>query len=167
MEYTIKPAVASDVPRIMEIIEQAKRQMYREGKQQWNEAYPAQEHIVGDIKDGNGYVMCFVGRIIAYGAIIFTGDPAYSSLQGAWLSEQPYVVLHRLAVADEAKRQGVATRFVEEVDRLGKERGIGSFRIDTNYDNVYMQRILEKCGFTHCGEVFFERGSRMAYEKLL
>ena len=30
-----------------------------------------------------------------------------------------------------------------------------------------MHRMLEKLGFSYCGEILYQRGSRMAYEKLL
>ena len=38
---------------------------------------------------------------------MFTGEPSYAVIQGKWLSEQPYVVLHRLAVSGEARGGGV------------------------------------------------------------
>lgn len=167
MKYSFRLATSSDIPRIMEIIQQAKKQMYREGKQQWNETYPTQEHIACDIKDENGYVMCMSEHIIAYGAVVFNGEPTYSSIQGSWLSDQQYVVLHRLAVADEMKKQGIATMFIKEVEKMSFQKGIYSFKVDTNYDNIYMQRTLSKLGFTYCGEIIFQKGSRMAYEKII
>lgn len=167
MEYVFGLAEKNDLTRIMEIIGQAKNQMYREGKRQWDDSYPARQHIAADIDAGNGYVLFLSGRVIAYGAIVFSGEPAYTSIQGRWLSDRQFVVLHRLAVADEVKRQGIATRFMEEAENLSRAKGFHSSRIDTNCDNVYMQRILEKRNFIYCGEIFYERGSRMAYEKLI
>lgn len=162
-----RKATEADLPRIWEIILQAKAQMFREGKQQWTEEYPAPENIRQDIGQGAAHVLCREGTVVAYGAVVFTGEPAYEALRGEWLSLQPYVVLHRLAVADEAKRQGMAVRFMQEVEQLALSRGIHSFKVDTNYDNFYMQRVLARCGFTLCGEVDYPRGSRKAYEKLL
>ena len=49
MEYMFRKAVASDLGRIMEIIEEAKQQMHREGKVQWDATYPALSHIEADI----------------------------------------------------------------------------------------------------------------------
>ena len=46
-------------------------------------------------------------------------------------------------------------------------RGIRSFKVDTNYDNFYMQRVFSRLGFTYCGRIRYEAGERMAYEKLL
>ena len=40
-QFSWRKAFPEDLPRIHDIIEQAKQQMLREGKQQWNEYYPA------------------------------------------------------------------------------------------------------------------------------
>ena len=106
--------------------------------------------------------------MIAYGAVVFDGEPAYEALEGGqWLSEGPYVVVHRLAVADEALGESVGTRFLQEVERMARQRGIGSFRVDTNFDNHRMLRILAREGFTRCGTVRYRSGEREAFEKRL
>lgn len=108
------------------------------------------------------------GAIIAYGAAAFDGEVAYDALrEGRWLTDRPYVVLHRLAVADEAKRCGVARRFMQRVEELARERGVGSFRVDTNFDNGYMLRLIERQGFVYCGKVRYRSGERLAFEKVL
>lgn len=160
-------AKSTDLPRIIEIINQAKQQMYREGKQQWNENYPAAEDIANDIKKNYGYVLTFEKKIIAYAAVVFDGEPAYESINGKWLSESPYVVVHRLAVADEMKQKGMAIKVMQEIEKLCAEKDIFSFKVDTNFDNFYMQKVLNKCGFSYCGEIYYLHGTRRAYEKLL
>ena len=154
-QYRLRKAAAEEVPAIWEIILQAKAQMYREGKHQWDENYPTVPILENDVRRGWGYVLvpdnCRTQPepdIIAYGAVVFDGEPAYDGLRdGKWLSGHPYVVLHRLAVAI--------------------SRGIRSFKVDTNYDNFYMQRVFSRLGFTYCGRIRYEAGERMAYEKLL
>lgn len=165
--FELRKATDADLPRIMEIMEQAKQQMYREGKHQWDESYPALAHISADITDETGHVLCLNGTVIAYAAIVFSGEPAYDAIEGKWLSEQPYVVVHRLAVADEMKRKGIATLFMQETERLALTNGIHSFKIDTNYDNPYMQQMLTRLGFKYCGEINYEKGVRMGYEKII
>lgn len=169
MEYTFRRASASEVDRIMEIIEEAKQQMDREGKHQWDETYPTRMHIENDIKDGTAYVMLSAdGRVVAYGAVVFTGEPAYDEIKGEWLTTgQPFVVLHRLAVAEETKGHGVGLLFIKEVERLALAAGVKSFKVDTNHNNTRMLRVLEKTGFTYCGKIYYEHGERVAYEKLL
>lgn len=165
--YKFRQATDADSARIWTIILQAKAQMYRQEKQQWDENYPAPENIASDIEHGYAYVLCSQDHVIAYGAVVFDGEPVYQSIEGKWLSQQPYVVVHRLAVADEMKQKGIATLFMQNVEQLALQRNIHSFKVDTNFDNFYMHKMLERLNFSYCGKIMYQKGERMAYEKLL
>lgn len=188
-----RQASAQDLSRILEIIRQAQRRMAAAGSRQWQDGYPAPENITSDLEHGYGYVLCcqtdketegvpYPGKlplkqsagerdnihpIVAYGAVVFDGEAAYDALDGEWLTEGPYVVVHRLAVADEALGEGLGTKFLKQVEGLARIRGIEAFRIDTNFDNVRMLRILANQGFTRCGKVVYRSGEREAFEKRL
>jgi GNAT superfamily N-acetyltransferase len=164
-KITFRKAERTDIERIFEIILQAKAQMRRMNSRQWQDGYPAVENIANDIENGYGYVLSRESGVIAYGAVIFDGESAYENIQGKWLTNLPYVVVHRLAVADEVKNQGIASSFMQEVEALSKQKGIFSFRVDTNFDNLYMQKMLFTLDFTYCGEVFYDKNQRQAYEK--
>ncbi len=165
MEF--RKAKTTDTDRIWQIILQAKERMRMRGSLQWQNGYPFPENIKNDIKNGYGYVLCEDNNIIAYAAVIFDIEPAYDSISGKWLTDQPYVVVHRLAVANEMTQCGIGALFMEKVEELSLQNKIFSFRVDTNFDNEYMQKILTKSGFVYCGEVVYESGVRMAYEKIL
>ena len=167
MNYLFRKAKQSDTERIWQIILQAKEQMRRRNSLQWQDGYPAVENITNDIENGYGYVLCEEDTVIAYSAVVFDGESAYNHIQGKWLTNSPYVVLHRLAVADEVKNQGVATSFMQKVAELARQKGIDSFRVDTNFDNLYMHKILSALDFTYCGEVFYDKNQRRAFEKVL
>lgn len=161
-------ATSAETPRIMEIITQAKAQMRSLGSDQWQQGYPATENIATDITRGDGWVLCQPsGGIVAYGAVIFDGEPAYDALDGEWLCNGKYVVVHRLAVADEVKQRGIAATFMLRTEELARQQGCISFRVDTNFDNRYMLRLLRSQGFIHCGGISYESGPRMAFEKRL
>ena len=157
----------SDVERIWQIILQAKERMRLRNSRQWQDGYPAEENITGDIDKGYAYVLSCEDEVIAYAAVVFDGEPAYDTIQGTWLSNYPYVVVHRIAIADEMIRQGVATLFMQKIEELSREQGVRSFRVDTNLDNPYMLKIFAKLGFTYCGEVFYDKNQRRAYEKII
>ena len=168
---TFRKATYDDIPGIMRVIDYARNRMLAEGKKQWDASYPLQSHITADIEAGYAYVLCndHTLEITAYGAVIFDGEQAYNNLiEGKWLSDMPYVVLHRIAVAKEARNHGTATRFMCEIEQLMREKGIHSFRIDTNYDNTAMLHLLDKQGFSYCGEVVYNgTKTRMAFEKII
>lgn len=107
------------------------------------------------------------GNVVAYGAVVFDGEPAYDAIEGAWLTDGDYVVLHRMAVADGKKGRGVATEFMRRVEAMACGRGTGSMRVDTNFDNRYMLRMLGRLGFVYCGKVRYRSGERLAFEKTL
>lgn len=162
-----RQAQPGDCERIWEIILQAKEQMRLAGKQQWQDGYPAQADIVRDVAAGYGYVLCTGERVVAYGAVSFDGEPAYEAIRGKWETEPPYVVVHRLAVADEMKQKGMAKLFLLRVEELCRRKGVNSSRVDTNFDNVYMLRLLEKLGYRYCGKIMYVGGERLAFEKRL
>lgn len=107
------------------------------------------------------------GNVVAYGAVVFDGEPAYEAIEGAWLTDGDYVVLHRMAVANGEKGRGVATEFMRRVEAMACGRGTGSMRVDTNFDNRYMLRMLGRLGFVYCGKVRYRSGERLAFEKTL
>jgi GNAT superfamily N-acetyltransferase len=166
--WVFRQSTIADKPRIWEIILQAKKQMRDAESIQWQDGYPSLEDIEHDIADGSGYVICIENKVIAFGAVSFEGEPAYDELLGEWIGHRRYVVIHRIAIANEMKHKGVASFFFECAERHAISNGILSFRVDTNFDNYYMLKLLKKSGFVYCGEVHYgKRGSRQAFEKLL
>ena len=162
-----RKAAESDVPVITAILKMAVRQMLAEGKQQWNENYPNEIHVRADIDKGVGYVLERDKEIVAYAAVVFDGEPAYDSLDGKWLSDEKYVVVHRMTVSQTMKGKGFGRVFMETIEEYARSLGVKSFRIDTNFDNYAMLALLNKLGFTYCGEIQYESGSRKAFEKLI
>ncbi len=97
------------------------------------------------------------GNVVAYGAVVFDGEPAYDAIEGAWLTDGDYVVLHRMAVTDGEKGRGVATEFMRRVEAMACGRGTGSMRVDTNFDNRYMLRMLGRLGLAYGRQVLPRR----------
>ena len=124
-ESTFRQAVPREAPLIMQIIRQAQARMRAAGSSQWQDGYPAPGHISADIGRGCGYVLCRPGgrecrAIIAYGAVAFDGEPAYEALEGEWLTDGPYVVVHRMAVADGECGKGVAAEFLRQAEEMAR-----------------------------------------------
>ena len=168
-KWIFRRAGDRDVPRILEIIRTAQAQMRAAGSRQWQNGYPAEGDIRRDLACGYGYVLCCAGAEApaAYGAVVFDGEPAYGALEGRWTTPEPYVVLHRMAVAGELQRRGAATEFLHRVADLALRHGVRGFRVDTNFDNVRMLHLLEREAFAYCGKVHYESGERLAFDKNL
>lgn len=162
-----RQAGVADTDQICEILRLAVARMLAEGKQQWDNNYPTRTHVADDITHGIAYVIEHDERVIAYGAIVADGEPSYAKIDGSWLSDRQYIVVHRMAVHPKNECRGIGLLFLQEAEKFALSQGITGFRIDTNFDNFRMLRLIEQFGFTYCGEIYYEGGARKAFEKLL
>lgn len=161
-----RPATPEDLPAILVILEAAIRRLGEAGVDQWQHGYPNRTRIEADLEEGIGYVVAEEDRVVAYGAVIFTGESSYREIEGAWLTEvEDYVVVHRMCVADEVVGRGYGRRFMQAVEQLSRGR-VQSFRVDTHADNRVMQALLPKLGFRRCGIIYFESRRLVAFEKV-
>ena len=156
----IQKANISQLPRIMEIYGQARTFMAQTGNpDQWGTAYPPEEMIRQDIENGKSYVEIENDSIRAVFYFAVEEDPTYGYIEGEWLNDRPYGVIHRIAVGENGK--GVAAECI----CFAYER-CGNLRIDTHEKNIPMQRCLAKNGFARCGIIYLEDGDpRIAYQK--
>lgn len=157
----IEKATLSQLPQILKIYEKARDFMVRSGNPtQWGTNYPPEEMIRQDILSGKSYVNLEDGKIRAVFYFALEADPTYTYIEGAWLNNAPYGVIHRIAVGDSGK--GVAA----ECFQFAMER-CDNLRIDTHENNIPMQRCLGKNGFRRCGTIYLEDGDpRIAYQKV-
>nr|WP_315158515.1 GNAT family N-acetyltransferase [uncultured Flavobacterium sp.] len=163
----LKTASLADIPVIWDILQAAIAQRKEDGSTQWQDGYPNLETVTNDFVKDYAHVLVENEVVVAYAAIIFGEEPAYNDLQGEWLSHSDYVVVHRVATAPEYKGKGIATLLFEKIEELSIAKAVFSIKVDTNFDNFPMLKILEKLGYTYCGEVVFRGAPRKAFEKLL
>lgn len=158
----IEQATLSQLPQIMEVYAKARAFMAQNGNPlQWGQNYPPEEMIRQDILDGKCYVNLKGEETAAVFYFAVEEDPTYRVIDGAWLNDEPYGVIHRIAVAQNGK--GVAG----ECFRFAMAQ-CKNLRIDTHEDNLPMQRCLAKHGFARCGIIYLEDGDpRIAYQKVV
>ena len=106
-------------------------------------------------------------KIIGYTAILISDEPAYAAIEGKWLTNNEFVVLHRVAIAEEHLGKGLAKMIMKYIEAFAVSNNIYSVKADTNYDNLAMIKIFENLGYSYCGEVYFRGSPRKAYEKAL
>lgn len=162
-----RKAANEDAERIWRMLQDAIAQRKADGSEQWQDGYPNPASIRNDIEKGWGYVFTKERTIIGYAAVIFDIEPAYEKIEGKWLTDGAYSVVHRVVIAKEAKGEGFAKVIMKEIEGIALSKGMTSIKVDTNFDNVPMLKILTKLGYTYCGEVYFRGASRMAFEKIL
>lgn len=163
----LRKATYADAPFIWQILQQAIEQRKHDGSEQWQNGYPNEQTVHDDIASGYAYVLIDNDAFIAYAAIIFGIEPAYNHIQGKWLTNGDYAAVHRVATSNAVKGKGIATHLFKMIEDLCIERKVYSIKVDTNFDNVPMLKILDRLNYTYCGEIFFSGAPRKAFEKIL
>lgn len=163
----LKMATAEELGIALALIDEAKHYLKKNGVDQWQNGYPDEECIKKDIQDKKGYFLISENKILGYLCIDFDGEPAYSNIDGTWLSNHKYAVVHRMAIDNKYKGKGLSSVAFDLVEEKCKKKFICSIRVDTNRDNKLMQHIIRKNGFQFCGTVNFDNSSKDAFEKII
>ncbi|MCL2889299.1 MAG: GNAT family N-acetyltransferase [Eggerthellaceae bacterium] len=175
----LRKAEIAEIDRILEILADGRRTLAEANINQWQGGYPQRDVIERDINSCESYVVEDEdGSLAATAMLSFRGEQDYSIIKdGAWLVDSPesapcFAVIHRVAVDSQKKGKGAAGLILRGAEEIVYEKGFRSIRIDTHADNIPMQRLLEKEGYTHCGTIFVDHSgelssARMAFEKLL
>jgi RimJ/RimL family protein N-acetyltransferase len=157
----IRRTTAADLPALEQLYAQARAFMAANGNpHQWGANKPPRSTLESDIAQGHSYVCLADGVIVA---AFFFGpgpDPTYDWIDGQWLDDGPYWVVHRIATGGSRTGAGAfCLRWC--LDRCR------SLRIDTHRDNLPMQQLLQKLGFSPCGTIRIADGTeRLAFQKL-
>lgn len=156
----VRKAVESDYNRIMEIYEIARSFMAETGNpHQWGDlGYPYPDLIKEDIKKQRLLVITENETVEGVFFWSLGVDPTYVEIDGQWLNDKPYGVIHRIAGSGRVK--GILKTAVEYGLQFSD-----NIKIDTHVDNTVMQSALEKLGFKYCGMVYLPHGVWMkAYQ---
>src|SRR5690625_764498 len=125
MDLTLRKTLPHEANEVWEILQQAIRRRKEDGSTQWQGGYPNLQTVINDIEKGIAYSLCLNDKIIATAAIAFNDEPTYEKIDGKWLSDGDFMVIHRVAVSDKVLGKGIATHFFllmrSEERRVGKE----------------------------------------------
>lgn len=159
MDYVIEKAAVSDFPRIEEIYAYAREFMARTGNpNQWGTTHPPRQQLEKDIENKRLYLVKNQGTVHGVFYFCVEEDPTYAVIHGgAWHSDRPYGVIHRIASDGSRGILKAAVEFAkQQTDYL---------RIDTHEDNHVMQRAVQKQNFRYCGIIYISDGTpRLAYD---
>lgn len=159
MNYFVRNAVSSDLPRIEEIYAYARDFMARTGNpNQWGKTNPPHAWLVDDIEKQLLHVICDDRGIHGVFYFYIGEDPTYGSIEdGAWESTAEYGTIHRIASDGSGGILRTAVEFCKQYS--------DHIRIDTHHDNVIMQNAVARLGFRRSGIIHLANGSpRIAYE---
>lgn len=158
----IRQTRLEELDQVMEVYAYARKFMIEhKNPNQWKNNKPTREQIKKDILSGKHYVCMENGKIAAVFYFAHEADPTYANIyDGAWLNEEEYSVVHRIASAGIIKGAGSFC-----MDWASKQSR--NLKIDTHADNYVMQNMLKKCGFSACGTIYLEDGeARIGFQKI-
>ena len=168
-----RPVTEADVPAVGLLFRQARNYLRRNRVDQWQEGYPNEDTVRGDIERGEGYVMTYGGCVAGYFCLSKRPEPCYDAItDGKWRADGPYTVVHRSCVGAEFRGTGMADRLMAAAEALTRSFGIGDLRADTHRHNEAMKKLLQRSGFQFRGNVLYAVGEghdprRQGFEKVL
>jgi GNAT superfamily N-acetyltransferase len=165
--YNFRKATLSEIDSIWDILKQAILRRKIDGSNQWQDGYPNLKVLENDITIGNGFVLVDTNEIVGYCAILINDEPEYERIIGKWITNSDFVVYHRVAIAQEHLGKGYAKTMMRFIEEFATEKGISSIKVDTNFDNLAMLKLLSDFEYEYCGEVYFRGSPRKAFEKVL
>lgn len=160
-------ATMDDLPRMRAIYQRARELMAANGNPtQWGNTFPREAVVIDDIKRQRMMLLVDTKdgkeRILAQFAVCLGEDPTYAHIDGAWLDNDSYVTIHRIASS------GLVRHAARDCIRWALTH-YGNVRADTHPNNKAMQHILESNGFARCGLIqLIDRPTdttRIAYQR--
>ena len=163
----IREAKIEDFNYIKDIYKSAREFMKNNGNgTQWGDNWPTDDVILTDIKNKKSFVCVENDEVSAvffceFGKV----DESYIEIDGKWLSDEPYAVIHRIATNRKYRYVGeFCFNYVFEKFK--------HIRVDTHKNNIPMINLLNKLGFKYCGIINIDKKyclydtERIAYEKI-
>ena len=161
-DYQIVLTKEEDLSVVMSIYDKARLFMRQsDNLHQWTNGYPTREIIKEDIALKQSYIIKKNDTILAVFTFINGHDDTYDYIEGQWLNNEKYGVIHR--IGSNQIEKGMLKVAVDYCFHF-----VNNLRIDTHKDNKVMQHLLEKEGFTKCGIIYLKDGNpRIAYQKTM
>lgn len=168
----IRKAKITDKAQVEKIFQEAIERFANDKTFQWGLNYPNGDNFIKDLQTGEVIVYEENDEILGVASVIFEIDENYNVIEGAWLNDEPYASIHRIAVRTKALKRGIGEKLFAECENIVREKNIKNIKIDTFYLNKGMTRIIEKFQFKKCGIIRLLRSNvhikeRIAYQKVL
>ena len=148
----LRKAKNNELDKILQIINEGKQFLKEQGINQWQHGSPGRSDVENDIKQEISYVYELDGEIVGT-AMLNNYDADYEKYSTLWTSCNNYLVIHRLAIKEEYRSQGVAHKFMNDIILFAKENSVEYIRIDTHKDNVIIRKYLSKNSFKELGKI--------------
>ena len=166
-----RKATINDIDQIMEAVEDSRELLKAQGNGQWQGNYPNKDDFVNDINNNQLFVVVDKNNaslIVGVCAITHYEEDYQRPFEGKWLTDLPYLVMHRVALKKEYRGQGYGKKLFDVFIERAKVEGYRSLRIDTHERNDIMNHLIASYGFIRCGKaILTPNKERILYERVL
>ncbi len=165
----ITKADSKDVQQILDLVQKCILEMNSAGITQWNDQYPPLDIFSTDIEKGDLFILKIEDGIVGIIVLSSEQDKEYGPIK--WTDQDgASLVVHRLAIHPDWQRKGLAIKLMDFAEKIAKDNGYTSIRIDTFSLNPRMQNLIMKFKYNRKqGEIFFPENDEpyYCYEKIL
>ena len=171
MKNSYRRATLEDIEQVMVAVEDSRALLRDQGNGQWQDGYPNRDNFINDINNKRLFVVLEEGHpenVIGCCALTYREEDYHHLYEGRWLTDLPYMVMHRVALKKEYRNKGYGKKLFEVFLEQAKIEGFRSLRIDTHEGNAIMRHLIESYGFQYCGKaILTPNKDRFMYERVL
>ena len=161
-----RKADINDLGEVFELVTLAIEEMERSEIHQWDDIYPAKEHLKADIETNTLSVGIQDEKIAVIYVVNNDCDEQYQN--GKWqYPESEFRVIHRLCVSPEFQHRGIAKRTLSHIEDDLRGRGVCSVRLDVFSQNPYALKLYQNAGYNEVGTAEWRKGKFLLMEKHL
>lgn len=155
MAFKINKVEISEIDRVCEILKSVVAYMKKIGFTQWDDDYPRRDILQRDIELNQLYGAYKDSKLVGFIALTNNQDEEYNDI--AWQYKSPYLIVHRLQVDPAFRGQRIGYGLMIFAEKLAKDTGCKSIRLDTRQDNTSAINLYIKLGYKIQGHVHFPR----------
>lgn len=164
----IEKITIEQLDEVFAIYKDCKTALDRQGIFQWTDKYPVQSIVEADILAKELYGIVEEDKCKGLICLNEKQSPQYETIEWQYTGGK-VLVIHRLAVAPDYQKQGIARQLMDFAENFAKEKGYAAIRLDAYSINTRSVTLYVNRGYNNCGQVLFEGRQHpfFCFEKLV
>jgi L-amino acid N-acyltransferase YncA len=130
----------------------------------WDESYPGETEITGDLSSGSLYVLEKDQELIRTIAVVPENELDDFD---CWKIRENAREFARVVLRQDQKHKGLSVYLVESIITELQKQGVSAIHIAVAKENIPAQKLYKKTGFDFCGEADLYEHSFFLCEKIL
>ena len=151
--WNIRVASIGDIQEVMALYKQCTVKMNQSGLFNWHDNYPDLKTISNDIETGTLYIL---ETDYIHGAVALNDDQPPEYIHINWeYHEEPFLVVHRLAISPDQQGKGYGIKLMEFAEELAVSSACPSIRMDVYTINIPGRSLYKKLKYKELNEFYF------------